>query len=172
MEEVGGDDPSPQSPLSKWRNEFSRKFQYYLDRSAPRIVCRWIGTLGAAAIYVLRVYYIHGFYVISYGLGIYILNLLIGFMSPNVDPGLEVLDGGASSPRKDSDEFRPFTRRLPEFKFWWDKILLLNSAFIQVILVSLLQSRNFWDVVYSLYYIFVILVEIVYIQYLNAFIGF
>ncbi|KAK6131225.1 hypothetical protein DH2020_035039 [Rehmannia glutinosa] len=117
MEEVGSDGP-PVSPLAKWRNDFSRAFQYYLDRSAPHIVNRWLGTLAAAAIYILRVYYVQGFYVISYGLAIYILNLLIGFMSPKVDPGLEALDG-ASSPTKDSDEFRPFIRRLPEFKFWY-----------------------------------------------------
>ncbi|WCJ27922.1 Rer1 family protein [Euphorbia peplus] len=31
--------------------------------------------------------------------------------------GLQVMDG-ASLPTKDSDEFKPFIRRLPEFKFW------------------------------------------------------
>ncbi|KAM7249733.1 hypothetical protein ACFE04_026056 [Oxalis oulophora] len=53
------------------------------------------GTLVAAMIYVLRVYYVQGFYVVSYGLGIYILNLLIGFLSPKVDPELEQLDGAS-----------------------------------------------------------------------------
>ncbi|XP_022860266.1 protein RER1D-like [Olea europaea var. sylvestris] len=117
MEEVVGDNASPVTPLAKWRNDFSRAFQYYLDRSAPHITRRWLGTLAAAAVYVLRVYYVQGFYVVSYGLGIYILNLLIGFMSPKVDPELEALDG-TSLPTKDSDEFRPFIRRLPEFKCW------------------------------------------------------
>ncbi|KAL0438525.1 UNVERIFIED_CONTAM: protein RER1B [Sesamum latifolium] len=93
MEEVGSDGASPASPLEKWKNDFSRAFQYYLDRSAPHIAKRWLGTLAAAAIYVLRVYYVQGFYVISYGLGIYMLNLLIGFVSPKVDPELEVVDG-------------------------------------------------------------------------------
>lgn len=133
MEEVGSDGASPVSPLSKWRNEFSRAFQYYLDRSAPHLVNRWLGTLVAAAIYIFRVYYVQGFYVISYGLGIYILNLLIGFMSPKVDPELEVLDG-PSLPTKDSDEFRPFIRRLPEFKFWCDKycfcMLSISSCYM------------------------------------------
>ncbi|KAF4357260.1 hypothetical protein F8388_002768 [Cannabis sativa] len=72
---------------------------------------------------MLRVYYLQGFYIVSYGLGIYILNLLIGFLSPKVDPELEVLDG-ASLPTKGSDEFKPFIRRLPEFKF---EILLENE---------------------------------------------
>lgn len=119
MADVGNESAAPESPLAKWRNEFSRMFHHYLDRSAPHIARRWLVTLAAAAIYILRVYYVEGFYVISYGLSIYILNLLIGFMSPKVDPELESLDG-PSSPTRDSDEFRPFVRRLPEFFFWCD----------------------------------------------------
>ncbi|KAG6413404.1 hypothetical protein SASPL_126113 [Salvia splendens] len=34
-----------------------------------------------------------GFYIVTYGLGIYLLNLLIGFLSPLVDPELEPSDG-------------------------------------------------------------------------------
>ena len=117
MEGNGGDAANVVGPVAKWRNDFSRAFQYYLDRSTPHPTERWLGTLAVAAIYVLRAYLVQGFYIISYGLGIYILNLLIGFLSPKVDPELEVLDG-ASLPTKGSDEFKPFIRRLPEFKFW------------------------------------------------------
>lgn len=117
MESLGDDAATAVAPIAKWKNDFSRTFQYYLDRSTPHLAERWLGTLAVAAIYVLRVYVLRGFYIVSYGLGIYILNLLIGFLSPKVDPELEVLDG-ASLPTKDSDEFKPFIRRLPEFKFW------------------------------------------------------
>ncbi|KAK1614339.1 hypothetical protein QYE76_019856 [Lolium multiflorum] len=58
---------------------------HYLDRAAPHTAGRWAGTLLAAAVSALRVYYVQGFYVVSYGLGIYLLNLLIGFLSPMVD---------------------------------------------------------------------------------------
>lgn len=105
------------SPLAKWRIEFSRSFQNHLDRSAPHLVRRWLVTLVAAVIYIYRVYYVYGFFVISYGLATYILNLLIGFLSPKVDPEIEALDP-TSLPSDDSDEFKPFVRRLPEFKFW------------------------------------------------------
>jgi hypothetical protein len=44
-----------------------------------------------------------------------LLNLLIGFLSPQVDPEIE--DPGL--PSKETDEFKPFIRRLPEFKFWY-----------------------------------------------------
>ena len=55
-----------------------------------------------------------GFYIVTYALGIYNLNLLLGFLTPQVDPELE----GPTLPSKGQDEFRPFVRRLPEFKFW------------------------------------------------------
>ncbi|KAK6912441.1 Retrieval of early ER protein Rer1, partial [Dillenia turbinata] len=56
---------------------------------------------------VLRPILLRGFYIISYVLGIYVLNLLIGFMSPEVDPELEALDE-ASLPTRVFDESRPF----------------------------------------------------------------
>ncbi|CAI9763733.1 unnamed protein product [Fraxinus pennsylvanica] len=110
--------------------------------SAPHITRRWFGTLAAAAVYVLRVYYAQGFYVVSYGLGIYILNLLIEFMSPKVDPELEALDG-ASLPTKGSDEFRPFIRRLPEFKFWYAITKAFCVAFLMT-LFSVLDVPVYW----------------------------
>uniref|UniRef100_A0A0E0RGS6 Uncharacterized protein n=1 Tax=Oryza rufipogon TaxID=4529 RepID=A0A0E0RGS6_ORYRU len=35
--------------------------QHYLDRVAPHTAGRWAGTLVAAAVYALRVYYVQGF---------------------------------------------------------------------------------------------------------------
>jgi len=94
-----------------------RQYQYFLDKTTPHAVYRWIGSVVVVLIYVLRVYYRQGFYIVSYGVGIYLLNLLIGFLSPLVDPEMEVSDGPLL-PTKGSDEFKPFIRRLPEFKFW------------------------------------------------------
>ena len=117
MEGLGGDGASVTPPLPQWGHDAWRIYQYYLDKTTPHSAYRWIGTLVIAAIYCLRVYYVQGFYIVSYGLGIYLLNLLIGFLSPLVDPELEVSDGPLL-PTKGSDEFKPFIRRLPEFKFW------------------------------------------------------
>ncbi|KAI4320977.1 hypothetical protein MLD38_034404 [Melastoma candidum] len=144
MEGATGDGSSAMAPLAKWRSDFSRAFQYYLDRSTPHPVERWLGTLVVAMIYVLRVYYLQGFYIVSYGLGIYILNLLIGFLSPKVDPELEVLDG-ASLPTKGSDEFKPFIRRLPEFKFWYAFTKAFCIAFVMTFL-SLFDVPVFWPI--------------------------
>ncbi|GAB2224864.1 hypothetical protein Droror1_Dr00005642 [Drosera rotundifolia] len=141
---VGGDAASTMAPLAKWRNEFQRAFQYYLDKSTPLPLYRWLGTVGIALIYFLRVYYVQGFYIISYGLGIYILNLLIGFLSPKIDPELEAMDG-ASLPTKESDEFKPFIRRLPEFKFWY----VITKAFLVAFVLtffSVFDVPVFWPI--------------------------
>lgn len=93
-----------------------QQFQHVLDKTTPHVLRRWIGFSVLAFLYVIRVYFLQGFYVVSYALGIYILNLLIGFLSPQEDPALAA--DGPSLPTRASDEFRPFVRRLPEFKFW------------------------------------------------------
>ena len=54
-----------------------------------------------------RVGRLAGWYIITYGLGIYVLNLLIGFLSPQLDPETE----GPTLPTSKDDEFRPFIRR-------------------------------------------------------------
>ncbi|KAG9449685.1 hypothetical protein H6P81_009650 [Aristolochia fimbriata] len=143
MEGLGDGAPTT-VPLAKWRSDMSRAFQYYLDRSTPHPVGRWLGTLAVASIYVLRLYYLQGFYIISYGLGIYILNLLIGFLSPKVDPELEVMDG-ASLPTKGSDEFKPFIRRLPEFKFWYALTKAFLVAFVMTFF-SVFDVPVFWPI--------------------------
>ncbi|XWS45445.1 hypothetical protein CRYUN_Cryun15aG0137500 [Craigia yunnanensis] len=147
----GSENDGGTTPIAKWKSEFSRTFQYFLDRSTPHTIQRWLGTLAVAMIYVLRVYYVQGFYVISYGLGIYILNLLIGFLSPKVDPELEALDG-ASLPTKGSDEFKPFIRRLPEFKFWYAITKAFVVAFV-LTFFSVLDVPVFWPILLC-YWIF------------------
>ncbi|CAN1343210.1 Protein RER1A [Linum perenne] len=117
---LAGDDSSssssPAAVVSQWTFAVTRRYQHLLDKTVPHIWYRWIACFVAAAIYGLRVYFVEGFYIVTYGLGIYMLNLLIGFLSPQIDP--EVSDGPAL-PTRGSDEFRPFVRRLPEFKFWY-----------------------------------------------------
>jgi hypothetical protein len=60
--------------------------------------------------------------LVAYSLGIYLLNLFLAFISPKFDPSLEqdegMEDGTGGLPTKEDTEFRPFVRRLPEFKFW------------------------------------------------------
>lgn len=111
----GTDLLSPSSAVNQWTHALSRRYQHLLDKSTPHVLRRWIGFSLIAFVYAVRVYLVQGYYIITYGLGIYILQLFILFLSPQVDP--EIQDG-PSLPTRGSDEFRPFVRRLPEFKFW------------------------------------------------------
>nr|GMC60097.1 protein RER1A-like [Ipomoea batatas] len=115
----GGGTFNPSSEeVTRFTVVLSRRYQHLLDKTLPHFLYRWIAFLALALVYVVRVFLLQGFYVVSYALGIYILNLLIGFLSPQVDPEHD-FSNGPTLPTRESDEFRPFVRRLPEFKFWY-----------------------------------------------------
>lgn len=112
---VAGDGvSSTSSALSQWTFTLSQRYQHLLDKSTPQVLYRWIFFAAIAFIFAIRVFMVQGFYIITYALGIYIIQLLIAFLSPQVDPEVD----GPTLPTRRSDEFRPFVRRLPEFKFW------------------------------------------------------
>lgn len=45
---------------------------------------RWAFALFLLTLYLVRVFYLNAFHIVTYGLGIYLLNLFIGFLSPQV----------------------------------------------------------------------------------------
>ncbi|GMP31402.1 hypothetical protein CsSME_00005630 [Camellia sinensis var. sinensis] len=136
---------SPAAAVSRWSFAVSQRYQYLLDKSNPYVRKRWIAFATIAIIYVLRVVIFPGFYLVSYALGIYILNLLIGFLSPQVDPQFQDLSDGPSLPIRNSDEFRPFVRRLPEFKFWYSITRAFCIAFVMTFF-SIFDVPVFWPI--------------------------
>lgn len=136
---------SPAAAFSRWSFSVSRRYQHLLDKWTPHVLRRWIACLGVALVYALRVYLVQGFYIVSYGLGIYILNLLIGFLSPQVDPEIQDLSDGPTLPTRGSDEFRPFVRRLPEFKFWYSITKAFCIAFVMTFF-SAFDVPVFWPI--------------------------
>lgn len=73
--------------------------------------------------------------LVAYALGIYLLNLFLAFLQPKFDPSNEAIDNEmedgsvGSLPTKQDEEFRPFIRRLPEFKFWHSATQVIVIAF-------------------------------------------
>ncbi|XAR57764.1 hypothetical protein NMG60_11026016 [Bertholletia excelsa] len=144
----GGDasSASPAAAVSRWGFALSQRYQYLLDKSTPHVLQRWIAFAFVAMIYIIRVYFLQGFYIVSYALGIYILNLLIGFLSPRVDPEFQELSSdGPTLPIRGSDEFRPFVRRLPEFKFWYSITKAFCIAFVMTFF-SIFDVPVFWPI--------------------------
>ncbi|XP_010531260.1 PREDICTED: protein RER1C-like [Tarenaya hassleriana] len=115
---------SPAEAISRLNHAVLQRYQHLLDKTVSHILYRWIACLVVILIYALRVYLVQGFYIITYAIGIYLLNLIIAFLSPQEDPELSI--HGPSLPTRGSDEFRPFVRRLPEFKFWFS----ITRAFV------------------------------------------
>lgn len=80
----------------------------------------------------------HNRTTVAYSLGIYLLNLFLAFISPKFDPSLEsdtdmedgMPAGSSSLPTKSDEEFKPFVRRLPEFKFWHSATRAICIAFL------------------------------------------
>mmetsp|Transcript_11962 Transcript_11962/g.16219 ORF Transcript_11962/g.16219 Transcript_11962/m.16219 type:complete len:199 (-) Transcript_11962:255-851(-) len=143
MERFGSmEDSSPYS--SGWGRISGRvtsRFQHLLDKLTPLATVRWGIFAGVVLCYAVRVYFLKGFYIVTYGLGIYLLNRLIGFLSPMVDPELE----GPSLPTSADEEFKPFQRRLPEFKFWYSCTKAFVTAFCMTFF-SFFDVPVFWPI--------------------------
>ncbi|KAJ3202778.1 hypothetical protein HDU83_001669 [Entophlyctis luteolus] len=125
MDSAAAPDISADSTTSSFKlrlQQLERRFQVLLDSSTPHWQMRWTATAGILLIYFVRVFLLSAYYIVTYSLGIYLLNLFLAFLQPKFDPAMESMEEGsddvASLPVKADDEFRPFIRRLPEFKFW------------------------------------------------------
>jgi hypothetical protein len=100
--------------VSAARTAWERRVQAALDASVPLTAPRWAAFSAVVLIYALRVFFLRGFYIVTYGIAIFNLNLAIGFLSPAFDPEQQE---GPTLPTTEQ-EFKPFVRRVPEFKFW------------------------------------------------------
>lgn len=113
------DGPSRMNVISQTLFRMSQIYQSWQDRCAPHVIWRWVFAVALVLIFLIRILLVQGWYIITYGLGIYHLNLFIAFLTPKIDPALDFDDSdGPELPTKSNEEFRPFIRRLPEFKFW------------------------------------------------------
>lgn len=106
--------------LSQGWTRISQVYQSTLDRWTPHAKTRWVGSALVMAAFIIRIITKQGWYIVTYALGIYHLNLFIAFLTPKIDPAMDLDDdeNGPALPTRASEEFRPFIRRLPEFKFW------------------------------------------------------
>ncbi|XP_015604432.1 protein RER1 isoform X2 [Cephus cinctus] len=112
--------PPKRNVFSQAITRISQIYQNYLDLWTPHAISRWIFAVFLLALFLLRIVLTQGWYIVTYALGIYHLNLFIAFLTPKIDPAMDFDDGeGPELPTRSNEEFRPFIRRLPEFKFWY-----------------------------------------------------
>ncbi|KAK2765152.1 retention in endoplasmic reticulum protein 1 [Arachnomyces sp. PD_36] len=127
-------DQTPFTAVTAHTSKITRQYQAYLDACTPFTLYRWLGTGALLIVFFLRIILAQGWYIVAYTLGIYLLNLFLAFLQPKFDPSLTqdegLEDGESSLPTKQDDEFRPFIRRLPEFKFWHSATRAITIGFL------------------------------------------
>ncbi|XP_063410297.1 protein RER1-like [Mytilus trossulus] len=123
--------PSQPGAVTMFFKRIGEIQQGYLDKATPHLAARWIFLVVWLLLYGVRVYFLQGWYIITYALGIYLLNLFIAFLTPQVDPAImDDEEDGPSLPTKSNEEFKPFMRRLPEFKFWYSAVKSITVAML------------------------------------------
>ncbi|KDE09602.1 hypothetical protein MVLG_00010 [Microbotryum lychnidis-dioicae p1A1 Lamole] len=133
-------EPAPGANAVESAKKQWQVFQAALDRTTPHTLRRWMSTFVLFLVFFGRILWAQAYYIVCYALGIYLLNLFLAFLQPKFDPSVpdiaesDIADGAPGLPTSmsaaqaqssalngttDSGEFRPFIRRLPEFKFWY-----------------------------------------------------
>lgn len=121
---------------SQQLHKYSMLYQHYVDMTVPYSQRRWIGLAVLLTLFYARVIMAQGWYVLCYGLSIYLLSQFLAFLTPKFDMSLQQEeDNKELEAGERADEFRPFIRRLPEFKFW------LNATRASVLAFALTVSR-------------------------------
>eukprot|EP01083_Nonionella_stella_P014433 40546_1 len=120
---------------------FKRQWQSNLDNSVPHVYARWVVLCISLLIFIARAFTINGFYIVTYGLAIYSLNLLIGFLSPQIETDSDE----PLLPTLQKDEFKPFVRKLPEFKCWYSGQRAVSIAFVMTF-IGIFDIPVFWPI--------------------------
>ncbi|KAH1017714.1 hypothetical protein HUJ05_008316 [Dendroctonus ponderosae] len=115
-----GSSKRSKSNISQIYTRLSQSYQGLLDKTVPWVKARWLFGIKLVIVFLARILLTQGWYIVAYALGIYHLNLFISFLTPKMDPALDfdAEENGPELPMRANEEFRPFIRRLPEFKFW------------------------------------------------------
>jgi hypothetical protein len=123
------DSSSNDNFISRLYHRYCSHLQRILDKITPLHFFRWLVIAFLLFFFMYRVVILQGFYIIAYVLGIFLLNQFILFLTPVMVDDLDYDDDDEPKlPTKSDEEFRPFMRRLPEFKFWYTtfKSLLIS----------------------------------------------
>ncbi|KAG4087789.1 rer1 protein [Neocallimastix lanati (nom. inval.)] len=145
--------PKP-SRIKKTYRSIVQKYNSTISTLTPYTLYRWIFTISLIIIYLVRTFSLKGWYIVTYALGIYLLNIFLAFLSPKFDPALEMDDEdedededdeGLVLPVHEDDEFKPFIRKLPEFKFWHSATRATILALICT-LFKFLDIPVFWPI--------------------------
>ena len=156
-------DDAESSSASRTALRVQQLYQVFLDRITPHLAPRWLVCILLLLAFWSRILIAQGWYIIAYAHGIYLLSLFIAFLQPKFDDladitdldSMEALDGELPPlPSRNDEEFRPFIRRLPEFKFW----LAATRATLIALICTLFDALDipvFWPILLMYFLILV-----------------
>lgn len=137
-------------------NNYIRVFNKLVEQSVPYTSYRWLAFTALLLAFVIRILLAQQWFLVTYTLGIYLLNMLLQFLQPKFDPAMAGDGLGNDSPVAadgpqlpttssggDGGEFKPFIRKLPEYKFWYGA----TRATIMSLMCTLTQLTDipvFW----------------------------
>lgn len=132
--------------LASAQAKIQRQVQHYLDKTVVWMKARWAVAFVSLLLFGVRVVKCEGYYLVAYALALYLLNILVMFLSPAEDPA-----EGVTLPQNE-EEFRPFSRKLPEFKAWCQAQRALTLSLIST-LFRFMDLPVFWPIL-LIYFIF------------------
>ena len=80
--------PEPKQTAPAFLHGVKKFYQSKLDKTTPHLKFRWSFTVFSVTLFLLRVVLSQGWYMVTYGLGIYYLSLFVAFITPQIDPEL------------------------------------------------------------------------------------
>ncbi|CAB4252777.1 similar to Saccharomyces cerevisiae YCL001W RER1 Protein involved in retention of membrane proteins, including Sec12p, in the ER [Maudiozyma barnettii] len=137
---------SSSNPVMNYYLKAKAHYQFYMDKVTPHTKERWIGLTVMVALFVLRIIISQGWYVVCYALGIYLLSQFLAFLTPKFDMTIQQDEANQELEAGErADEFRPFIRRLPEFKFWHNAFRA-TAASLLATLFSIFDIPVYWPI--------------------------
>lgn len=124
-------------------------YRRYLDKVTPHTIYRWVAFYGLMILFMARIFFTEGWYIVCYTHSIYLLNLFLAFLTPKMDPSLEqaskddLMEEGITE--SNQEDFKPFIRRLPEFQFWY-KATLATVFALFASMFSVFDIPVFWPI--------------------------
>lgn len=145
----GWEDQEEVEQDSPFLRRAAQRYQLFIDRLQPRMGVRYMILASVAAMYASRILSVHGFYVVTYALAIYLLKLFILFLQPAVelhsdDEDAQLLED-ARHKQGHAGEYRPFNRKLPEFKAWHSACKGICIAYVCTF-VPIFDIPVFWPI--------------------------
>lgn len=156
------EDQTSTSQFDVYRHRAEVSYRKFLDYITPHILARWIGAYVIIIIFMARILVVEGWYIVCYAWAIFLLNMFLKFLTPKFDPSIEQdiqndsVEAGTGKMDENDEEFKPFIRRLPEFRFWL-KTMVSTIIALLCSFFSVFDVPVFWPILVA-YFIILFLV--------------